>query len=490
MSSVATPRTLVDLVAARARTHPSRTAIDDGELRLTYADMWVRIQAAAALLLEEGVRPGDRVLVVARNSCGWVVAAFAALAVGATVAPLGHGVTRADKQRAVDQLRPRLVLADDASWSADDPVVPAVSLPRLVAAQPAVPHLPGVEPAAPAVILATSGTTGAVKYVPMPHGELTSLYGHISGWLGLRETDLLLGAVPLAHSFGFNGVLLVALWAGAGVRLVDRYDAARLPGIVDDSALTVLAGPPTIYHDLQVAGCRFEGVRQAITGSTDVQAARMRAICDELGVPELVVGYGMTETCGSVALGRVGADPGSRVWLAPLDDLEVRVVDPAGAEAAPGADGRLLVRGSNVVTRYADGTPAPVDAAGWLDTGDLAERDEQGRITIVSRVKDTVIVSGFNVVPQEVERVLTDHPRVQRAVVIGVPDVRQGERLVACVIPEGAPPSRASLDTHLRNHLAAFKVPGLYLFVDEFPTTVSGKVSRATLRRQLAEAIG
>lgn len=363
---------------------------------------------------------------------------------------------------------------------------------RLIAA-PAAPtstDLPQIDTGSPALVLATSGTTGDVKFVPMGHAQLADLYRHISGWLGLQETDVLLGAVPLAHSFGFNGVLIVAMWAGAGVRLVDRYDAAQVRALVAESGLTVLAGPPTIYHDLHLLGTPLRGVRQAIAGSTEVQADRMRAICDDLGIAELVTGYGMTETCGSVALGRIGADPGRHGWMTPLPGLETKVVGPLLSEVGPGEEGRLLVRGGHVATRYADGSRPAVDAEGWLDTGDLARRDHEGRLAIVSRVKDTVIVSGFNVVPQEVERVLTDHPGVHRAVVVGVPDARQGQRLVACVIPAGEPPASSSLDLHLRDHLAAFKVPGRFVFFDEFPTTGSGKVSRLSLRSQLLEAVG
>src|SRR5690606_39215957 len=141
----------------------------------------------------------------------------------------------------------------------------------------------------------------------------------------------------------------------------------------------------------------------------------------------------MTETCGSVAVGRIPRDPGPVPWMEPLEGVEVRVVDALSDVApAPGVAGRLLVRGYNVQRHYADTLEQIVDPSGWLDTGDLALLDDKGRVAIVSRAKDTVIVSGFNVVPQDVEQVLAEHPLVARVLVVGVPDARRGERLVAC----------------------------------------------------------
>ncbi|WP_162602390.1 AMP-binding protein [Nocardioides daejeonensis] len=489
MSSVAPPRTLVELCTSRARSHGNAVALDDGHRVLTYAGFAEHVVVAARLLRSRGVGPGDRVLLVGRNSTAWVVAAFGVFHLGATVVPLGHGVPAVDRRRAVERLRPVAVVADPGAWSSGDPELPLLSTEELLEANGSerLGELPDVVPTTPAIVLATSGTTGSVKYVPMTHGQLTTLYTGIASRLGLRAEDRLLCVVPLAHSFGFNGVLLIALCVGAAVRLVGQYDAARLPELVAAERLTVLAGPPTIYYDLHLAKARFAEVRLAITGSTEVETVRMRAICDDLGIAELVSGYGMTETCGSVAIGRIGPEPGEHAWLELLEGIEAR------AEAGPGSSGgpgRLRVRGYNVLESYADSPERVVDADGWFDTGDLALIDDQGRLAIVSRLKDTVIVSGFNVLPQEVERVLVDHPAVAHAVVVGVPDQRQGERLVACVVVEGVRPTEESLRVHLREHLAAYKVPGTIVYVDELPTTSTGKVLRAVVRERLMVARG
>lgn len=482
------PETLVALCQEQARVLGSRPAIDDGQVALTYRELDGRSRAAAGLLRRHGVSPGDRVLLVGRNSTAWVVMAFGILYAGGSIVPLSHASPQELQAEAVGRLTPRLVVADDHTWLVHD-ATPVVRMTADLTGI-AVTEAERVDPDAVALVMSTSGTTGKAKFGPMSHRQLVQLYSEVSRRLGLSEHDRLLGVVPLAHSFGFNGVLVTAFSAGSMVRLVPRYSSADLADLIVEERLSVLAGPPTLYHDLtsQERSSMALGVRLAVTGSTEVAADQVRHMCDVLGIPEIIVGYGMTETCGTVALGNVPARTGSsQTPMLPVSGNDVRILDWQGTTARAGEIGRVMVRGDNVLTGYVGSRDALPIEEGWLDTGDLGRLDGEGRVIVAARSKDTVIVSGFNVFPPEVERTLSLHPDVEGVIVIGVPDERRGQRLVACVVPvPGADLNVEDIVNHARTHLAPFQIPEEFLQLEVLPTTANGKVSREAMRRRLA----
>ncbi|NPC96709.1 class I adenylate-forming enzyme family protein [Nocardioides sp. zg-DK7169] len=489
MSATGGARTLGELCELRAETHPDAVAVRDDTTSLTYAGLASRARAVARFLGERGVVPGDRVVVQGPNRTAWVSAAYGVLLAGATVAPLGHRVAVVERVRLLDRIAPRLVLQDESVA----PVPGAVGFAEL-GALPAEPPGAGVRdrpsggPEAPALVLCSSGTSGALKAVPMTHAQLLRVYDHVARVLDARGDDVWLATVPLAHSFGFNGILLVAMMTGATVRLLPGYDPARLTRLLREERVTVLAGPPTIYHDL--AGLDPDAparhTRLGIVGSTEVSAPDMARLATRLGIPRMATGYGMTETCGTVALGEVPREPdGPLAWMTPLPDCEVRISDEAGRAVPAGARGRVQVRGYHVC-RADIGAPA-VSPEEWFDTGDLGELDAAGRLAVAGRANDTIIVSGFNVDPREVEAALREHPQVADVAVVGVHDPRVGQRLLACVIPAGDAPDTAELAAHGRARLTPYKVPGEYVVLDELPRTATGKLSRAALRRMVED---
>lgn len=480
------PQSLAELCESRARTHADLPAVGDGVLTLSYASLAERARGAARLLTDRGVAAGDRVVVIGRNSTPWVVAAFGCFLAGAALVPVGHGASRAERSRLLGSLAPRLVITDEGDCpEAREHGVAVVSFHDVADAVLQPGPCPPVDPAADALVLSSSGTTGPVKHVTMTHRQLMRLYGDTARILRLTPHDRLLGAVPLAHSFGFNGVLLVALIAGAFVRLMPTYDRALLRPVVEEERLTVLAGPPTVYHDLAASPLTGRWTpRLAVTGSTEVSARDVRDLCDRLGIPEIVVGYGMTETCGTVALGSVPPAPESdSPVMTPVPGVDVRICDDEGGSLPSGVDGRILVRGYNVSI----GGRLDREGDGWFDTGDIGRLDHRGRLCVMGRRGDAVIVSGFNVHPREVEVALATHPAVDCVAVVGVPDPRQGERLVAWVVSSKPGLTPEDLLAHGRNLLAAYKVPRRYHLVDELPRTSTGKVSRARLRAMVTD---
>ena len=365
-----------------------------------------------------------------------------------------------------------------------------VTFDQLAALPSVMEPLPvlAVDPAAPALVLSSSGTSGRIKAVPMTHWQLLRMYDDVRVVLDADADDVWLGVVPLTHSFGINGILLVALMSGACVRLLPDYHPERLVRVLRSERVTVLAGPPAIYHDLVRVdpGAAAAHTRIGIVGSSEVSAPDTARLARQLGIPRIVAGYGMTETCGTVAIGDLPADPVDPLpWMSPMPGVEVRICDQRGASLPPRVHGSVQVRGYPVCRPYA---AAPdLQPGGWFDTGDIGELDRAGRLAIVGRSDDMVIVSGFNVHPHEVESVLATCPGVAEVSVVGVPDPRRGQRLVGCIVPVGVAPTPQELDAHARRRLSGYKVPGDYVFLDSLPLTPTDKVSRAALRRRVED---
>ena len=467
-----------------------RVALLDGCQEITYGELTDQALRVAAVLADSGVRPGARVVLSGRNTTDWVCIALGILCAGATVVPVGHGVSGPEYSRILDVTEPALVV--------DQPRIADI----MAAARTTAPHpdRPAAGPDDIAVILSTSGSTGVSKQVPMTHGQLSRLYSAVADRLELTSADRVIGAVPFAHSFGFNGVLLTAMCAGASVRVVEHYDRADLADVIVRDRVSVVMGPPTILFDLVGSGRDDIGLvcRMAVSGGSEVPLDRMRGACRELGIVNMVVGYGLTEACGTVAMGSITeGESGSLAMLTPVDGLEIRIVDDYGYPLPPDEDGHVLCSGYNIMHGYLRGVDDPestpddaVDGDGWLRTGDIGWSDDDGHLYIVSRAKDTVIVSGFNVYPQEVETVLMDHPLILEVAVIGVADQRQGQRLVACIIPvHGYSVDSEDLIDFCKERLSAYKVPRIFVELEMFPTTHTGKRSREELRKQVSQRL-
>lgn len=237
------PRTLAELCVARAASHGQAEAVSDGSVSITYGELATSAAATAQRLRDLGVQPGDRVALQGRNQTAWVVAAFGILLAGASVVPIGRHVPEAARSRLLAELTVRL-LVSDGDAVCDVAVVELGDLVGEVGSADVAPRVGDPDPDTEALVLMSSGTTGEPKLVSMSHRQLLDVYAEVVERLGVTTGDRLLGAVPLAHSFGFNGVLLVSMLAGAMVRLVPSYDRNALPGLAVAERLGVVSGTP------------------------------------------------------------------------------------------------------------------------------------------------------------------------------------------------------------------------------------------------------
>ena len=353
----------------------------------------------------------------------------------------------------------------------------------------ALPDVPDAE--ALAVLLYTSGATGRPRAAMLTHRALAANVAQAAEVEPpmISADDVVLGVLPLFHVYGLNAVLGQVVNQACRLVLVDGFDAEASLTLVEDEAITVLpVAPPALVRWLDVPDLRerMSGVRLVLSGSAPLPPEVAERFTEVTGIP-VHQGYGLTEAAPIVTSTLCSATPKPGSVGAALPGVEVRLVDERGRAPEPGDPGEIEVRGPNLFSGYwPDGADGP-DEDGWFRTGDVGFLDPDGDLFLVDRIKDLVIVSGFNVYPVEVEEVLAELDDVAEVAVIGTPDEKTGEAVVAFVRPAaGTSLSADELAERVREHaatrLARFKQPTQVHVVDELPHTVTGKVAKGRLR--------
>jgi long-chain acyl-CoA synthetase len=500
---------LADALRTSAERSPEAAALVFQGRTLTYADLDDLADLSAAALSGLGVTKGDRVALVAGNVPEFVSTLYGVLRVGAVVCPLnvqltpeelGYILADAGARVAVTEmatLPPVLAVRDrvadlETILVIGGPPAPTGTL-SLEEALRGAGEPPAVDtgPDDLAMIAYTSGTTASPKGAMLTHRNLISNVEQLSAVpaMAARADDVVLIALPLFHSYALNTALNLAIGGGAAALLVERFDPGETLDLIARHGVTVVVGAPPMYGAWLAAASAghaadFSTVRLATSGAAALPAEVFEAFRSTFGVT-IWEGYGLTEAAPAVTASPVGgvAKPGS--IGPPLPGVEIRLMDADGEDAEEDDPGEILVRGPNVFAGYW-GRPEATEEAfvdGWLRTGDVAVRDDDGYLRLVDRKKDLIIVSGFNVYPKEVEEAIERHPRVQEVAVVGIPDERTGEAVQAWVVPvDGrAIPAEEILDS-LHGRLARFKWPKEVRVVDELPHHVTGKVLRRALR--------
>ncbi len=349
-------------------------------------------------------------------------------------------------------------------------------------------------------VIFTSGTTGRPKGVMTAHGQNLRAFETWSDLVGLRAGDRYLIVNPFSHSFGYKAGWLACLLRGATALPQAVFDVPEVLARIARDRITVLPGPPTLYQMILAHPERraydLSTLRLAVTGAAAIPVELIHRMRRELGFDTVLTAYGLTESCGVVTMCRAGDPPETVAQTSgrPIPGVELRLVDRDGGEVAPGEPGEVLVRGYNVMQGYLDEpeeTARAIDADGWLHTGDVGVRDEDGNLRITDRIKDMYIAGGFNCYPAEIEGLIYGSGLVSQIAVIGVPDERLGEVGMAFAVP--APGSALTPDTLVawcRENMANYKVPRYVELVDGLPTNAAGKVTKPALRERAAELLG
>lgn len=469
---------------------------------ISYGELRKRAGAVRRELTTHGVAAGDRVVLIGATTDAVVVALLGVWGIGATAVPLDARTPPAEIGAEIEASDARLViLCDDFGREAHEATAKgAVQITSLAleagdsVAEGEAPPIADVDGDHPAVAMFTSGTAGEPKAALLSHLNLLSNMAQLDAHPAhlADPGDVVLGILPFSHILGLNTQLMYSLHVGVTIVLVDQFDPMHLAGVIREHAVTTVLGPPALWAALArtpgVPAEAFGSVRLALSGAAPLSADIRREVANQFGL-KLEEGYGLTEASPAVALS-VGTDaPGGSVGPA-LPGLEVRLVDERGGDVLIGDAGEVLVRGPNVFGGYlndAEATATALDADGWLHTGDLAVVDAGGFLSIVGRVKDLVIVSGFNVYPTQVEQVIRDLDGVAAVAVTGRPHPVTGEEVVAHVVrADGTGPAAAKLGEEdvlgwCRERLAGYKCPAHIEFVDALPVTLTGKVRRRDL---------
>ncbi|MBI2194496.1 MAG: AMP-binding protein [Planctomycetes bacterium] len=341
-----------------------------------------------------------------------------------------------------------------------------------------------------AAILYTSGTIGPPKGVMLTHRNFTSNVKACVAVAGVTDRDVLIGFLPLFHSFGLTATFLLPLLNGAKAVFLEKFNPGRTAESIEEHGVTILFAIPSMYRffvrAVEKRDNRFGSLRLCISGGEPLEEALGEAFERALGLP-LLNGYGLTETSPVVAI-NCPSSPRRGSIGPPLPGLEARIADERGRALPPGRDGELWVRGPNVMKGYLNlgpETAAVLDPDGWFHTGDLARTDPDGYLFITGRKKDLIRSSGEFVSPVEVERAMALHPAVFEVAVIGVPDASRGEVPKAFVaLKPGESCSAEDLIELCRRHLAKFKIPKAVEFRAELPHGPTGKVLKRLLRMQ------
>ncbi|HEV2236774.1 MAG TPA: long-chain fatty acid--CoA ligase [Ktedonobacterales bacterium] len=503
---------LGQMLAHTASRAPDKTAIIFRDAPTSYGELDRRANQVANALIGLGIQPGDRVALYIHNLPLFIEAYYGILRAGASVIPLNvlykagevEYVFRDSGAKAIITFGPFVQVALAAQANAPELRHVIVAAPEQVpgtlawratfgAAAETPPNVT-VNPEDVAVICYTSGTTGRSKGAMLSHRNLLANCEQCNLVPGFHTTpeDVLWLALPLFHIYAMNVGMNLSFMNGGTVALVERFEPASALAVIQQHRCTVLLGaPPMFYAWANMPNLRdydLSSVRFIASGAAALPVAVLEQFEALAGVP-ISEGYGLTEASPVVTNGAAGPviKPG-KVGPA-IPGVEVRIVDEAGNAVPRGEVGELICRGPNVMLGYwnqPEATAATI-RDGWLHTGDLATEDEDGYFAIVDRLKDMIVVSGFNVYPREVEEVLFRHPAIAEAAVVQYPDPYQGESVMAYVVlkPDHSATEQEIID-YCRGEIAVFKCPRRVVFRDSLPKNDTGKVLRRVLREEAA----
>jgi long-chain acyl-CoA synthetase len=483
-----TPTNLADLVRARAAETPDAPALTEtgpAGRRLTWSQLDRRLDAVAAGLNAVGLLAGQRLALLGANSAAFVVAYFAALRAGVVAVPVNPQSSADEAAVMLADSGARVLLSDSAVTPADVRTLPLseAGLDGLASAGSGSTSVSSPRDAENlAVLLYTAGTSGQPKAAMLTHRALLAHVEHLQRLGVLSRDDTVLASLPLFHVFGLNAVL--GSWVGSGARLVvtDGYPDGLAALIRDEGVTNLPLAPPTLHRLLaeEDLDAGLGDLTTVISGAAPLPDALATRFTERTGLP-VHQGYGLTEAspgvtatfgCSLSGQGHVGR---------PLPGVEVRIGD--GSEQAE--PGEIAVRGDNLFSGYwPDGRDGP-DDDGWFATGDIGYL-EDGELFLVDRARELVIVNGFNVYPAEIEQVIMELAEVEAVAVVGRPDVRTGEQVVAFV--EGADVTPELVEAHCERRLARFKRPATVVVADELPRGATGKIRKGQLRAMLPRA--
>jgi long-chain acyl-CoA synthetase len=484
---------LASIVTASAARDAAAPAVRLGGATLTYGDLDDLSARVATLLREHGLEPGDRVGVMLPNVLEFPPAYYGVLRAGGVVVPMNVLLKRREIAFYLEDSGAKLLLPwhgflGDAEAGAADAGTELIAVePEAFAATleglAPTPGMAAVDDEDTAVILYTSGTTGKPKGAELSHVNLlrnADVSARTNTTVG--EGDIVLGALPLFHSFGQTVSMNASVLVGACLTLVPKFDPGEALETMARDGVTHFYGVPTMYgallHHPGHEDYDLSTLRVCMTGGSSMPVEVLRGFEDAFGAIVLE-GYGLSETspvssCNHPDMERKPGSIGT-----PIEGVEMRIVDENDAEVPQGEVGEIVIRGHNIMKGYWGRPDATAEAmrGGWFHSGDMGKVDEDGYFYVVDRKKDMIIRGGYNVYPREVEELLYEHPAIREAAVLAVPHPEWGEEVGAAVVLEpGEEVAPEEISAWVRERIAAYKYPRVVWFLDELPKGPTGKI--------------
>ena len=538
--------TIGDMFDQIADRYPDNEALVSRHqnLRYTYRQLKEEVDRCARALMALGVNKGQRIGIWAPNCAEWAIVQFATSKLGAILVNINPSYRLNEVQYALHQSGCTwLVIAPEFKTSDYTGMIHELA-PELAAsrvgslAAPQLPDLravvrlgedvsPGMLPwndllARASLVCAgdlskrkrqqefddpiniqyTSGTTGYPKGATLSHHNILNNGYFVTELLRFTDQDRLLIPVPLYHCFGMVMGNLGCVTHGATmVYPSGGFEATAVLEAAQAERATALYGVPTMFiaalNHPDFARYDLSSLRTGIMAGSPCPVEVMKQVKELMHMDDVAIAYGMTETSPVSTQTRIGAPLAKQVGTVGQvhPHVQIKVVDPATGQVVPiGLQGELCTRGYSVMLGYwsnDEATRGAIDAARWMHTGDLATMDDEGYLNIVGRIKDMIIRGGENVYPREIEEFLYSHPKVQDVQVIGVPDIRLGEEVMAWVrLREGQEATAEEIRDYCRGKIAHYKIPRYVKFVDGFPMTVTGKVQKFVMRESSVKELG
>ncbi len=473
---------------------PDQTALFYQEQTVSYGELEKNILKLATFLKNKGLQPQQRVALALPNSPAFIYSYLGISRAGGVVLPLHLQQTPQELLYILEDSEAAFLITNSAIAEKFDHIsnfeILLVDSPwGLEEDFPLETNFPAGDLQEPATFLYTSGTTGKPKAAILSQANLLANVLSMHAVSNFDRSNNFLAVLPMFHSFGWSTCVLLPLFRGIAITILDGFRPKEMLKTLtrSENGITVFCGVPGMFHVLSrlPQKAHFPTLRYAFSGGDSISPQIIKVFKENYQF-SIIEGYGLSEASPVVCLNPLDGIQKIKSVGLPMDGIEVKIVNEQGQDLPPGEIGEIIVQGDNVMQGYYH---RPEDSAkalrdGWLYTGDLGYKDEDGYIFIAGRSKELIITSGFNVYPKEIEEILVTHPQISEAAVIGVPHPAKGEEIKAFLIPnnEEQIPDKKDLMNYLRQYLAAYKVPEQFVFAQDFPRGASGKILKRLLK--------
>ncbi|KHE70686.1 fatty acid--CoA ligase family protein [Halobacillus sp. BBL2006] len=510
---------LSEQLSITAQQHPSKEAYIFQGQRVSYQEFDASVTKFASKLSQLGYGKGDHLALVSGNSPLFMIGLYGALRAGITVIPINPTYTADEMSYILKNGDVKVVITMDVLLEKFEHMDEQLDVYHYFVAETGVGvdlstsslslkmkpftealgegslnyERPTLDKEDVAVILYTSGTTGKPKGAMLTHNNLYSNAVDVADYLAINSEDRVIATLPMFHVFCLTVALNAPLMSGGTVLIVPKFSPQDVFAIAEDYKATVFAGVPTMYNYLLQTGKEqthtFRNMRICVSGGSSLPVSLLNSFEEQFNV-RISEGYGLSEASPVTAFNPLDRPRKAGSIGTNISNVENKVVDELGDELPVGEVGELIVKGPNVMKGY---YKLPEETAvtirdGWLYTGDMARKDEEGYFYIVDRKKDMILVGGYNVYPREVEEVLYNHPDVTEVAVVGAPDPELGETVISFVVSKNPTLTEAEVVEYCREHLAKYKLPTRVEFMSELPKNTTGKILRKNLREQLTQS--